>query len=959
MADLSPQEFVEKWRNTQLNERQSYQMHFADVCRMVGYETPSGSGTDAKGKEYLFEKPIPKNEAGKRGFADFYYQNHFAIEYKAPDKYETLDEALEQLDRYHPSMQGVDVLVVTDIDHWEIHTRFLNVPYTKLIFTHEEIVNPSIQRFLRNLFYNPDAFHPHQDREAVTKEAAEKFKDIVDNMRGEWQAKPDDIAHFLTKLVFCLFAEDVGLLPIVADGKGVFSFIVEETYTNSDAFKHSLHQLFKAMDEGGYSHSREIEYFNGALFKDQKVISLSVNARVKLRDATDMNWEFVEPTIFGTLFERAIDPKKRSQLGAHYTSREDIELIVKPVLMQPLERAWTDIQRKAQAERKKYDNATSGREKHKYVEALRELRSEILEQVRTIKVLDPACGSGNFLYISLQLLMELEHQILNDAVWGKIDALKDESLQVHPRQMYGIEINPIAHALAQIVVWIGYLQWRIQHNHSEFSVPILEDINENIVCKDAILAFDADGNPTEPTWAEVDVIVGNPPFLGDKKMRGELGDDYVEKLRTFYDKRVPGGADLVTYWFERARAHIEQEKVKRAGLLSTNSITMGANKNILKRIKNTGDIFMAWASREWMLDGANVFVSMVGFDDGKEKNRFLNDNPVLTIYPDLTSDIDLTLTQKLKENFNLCFLGVMKSGPFDIDEEIAKSLILQSNANSEYMNNTVVRPRLNGSDINRRWSKTYIIDFFGMDLKQAQNFIAPFQYLEKNVKPIRLKNKVKSLKQNWWLHARPRPAMRNAIKDLKRYIVTSEVSKHRVFVWLDIKIVPDHTLHVIARQDDYTFGVLHSKFHEIWSIRQGATLGDNPRYSSTTTFETFPFPVPPGREDWDDEHIKAIGNCAKQLHEERDAWLNPPNVKGKALKERTLTNLYNALMVFRGLDSIKIKASAGDFAPRLDELHRALDEAVCRAYGWDVSILDDEEAILSHLLALNLERAGD
>ncbi len=950
---MQPQEFVNKWAGTALGEKQIAQAHFLDVCRLVGAEMPGGVGKTQRGETFVFE-PSLKLPSG-HGFADVYYENHFAVEYKSPDKYKDLNAAYEQLQRYRENLKNPPLLVVTDINHWEIHTNFPNTEKRVYRFSHSEIAtNNEVLDWLRHMFRVPERLHPGRNTEQVTKEAAEAFQLIADNMR-DWNAAPTRIAYFLTKLVFCLFAEDVGLLPTASSDspQGIFTHIIQESRGKPNVFKQYVQNLFVAMNEGGEILMRDISYFNGTLFKVVTVETLRPNALNELAKAAELNWASIEPSIFGTLFERSLDPNKRSQRGAHYTSRDDILLIVEPVLMKPLRYAWDTVQLEAAPIRERYDKATTGRVKTNARNQLLTKRDEILARIRETTVLDPACGSGNFLYVSLQMLMDLEKEVIHHPLWA---GLQMATREVHPRQMYGIEIDPIAHALASIVVWIGYIQWRINNGYGqEFGEPILEELQGNIVCKDAILAFDEEGKPTKPRWPMVDVIVGNPPFLGGSKMRGELGDDYVVRLHRRYRGRVIASSDLVMYWFEKAREQIENGKVKRVGLLSTNSIRGGVNREVVKRIKNTGDIFMAWSDRDWILDGAAVRVSMTGFDDGSEGNKRLNGLPVKTINSDLTANVDITVAKRLARNSNLCFEGTKKAGNFDISKECAQSFLQDDDANSH-----VVRPWVNGSDIVRSPRNMWIIDFNMMSYDEAKTFTLPMQYVQKHVKPRRLSNAEKFSRENWWLHQRSRPEMRAAIScaGISRYVCTPRVAKHRIFVWFGINVLPDSATNAIARDDDYFFGVLHSKLHEVWSLRMGTSLEDRPRYTPTTTFETFPFPWPPGAEDRSHPAHAAISRAAEQLHAERDIWLNPEGLSENQLKDRTLTNLYNALSVFRGADSMKTKAAAADFAPRLDELHRQLDEAVCDAYGWKHEILDDEEEILRRLLALNLERVA-
>ena len=986
---MKAQVFVNKWANTVLNETQVAHAHFLDVCRLVGVEMPGGDGLTAEGDIFIFEQPVKKGSG--RGRADVYYEGRFAVEYKTPDKYKDLQAAFEQLTKYKDDLSNPPLLIVTDINHWEIHTNFVNTQNRPYVFHHDEIASSSeVRGWLHDMFFAPERLHPRSHTERVTQDAAKAFESIADNLR-QWDAEPTQIAYFLTKLVFCMFAEDVRLLPTAADDNpdGIFTHIVKQSRSKPSIFKQYLQNLFATMNIGGELLMREIRYFNGTLFIYTNVEVLSAEALDALVSAVKLNWKAIEPSVFGTLFERSLDPAKRAQLGAHYTSREDILLIVEPVLMQPLRYEWDTIQLEAEPLRKQYDNAKSGQARMTTVDKLLEMRERILDRIRRITVLDPACGSGNFLYVALQLLMDLEKEVIEHDLWS---GLQRATPEVHPRQMYGIEINPIAHALASIVVWIGYIQWRTNNAYTDtIRDPILEKLQGNIVCKDAILAFDDLKNPTEPDWPPVDVIVGNPPFLGDKRMRGEMGDDYVDGLRAFYEGRVPGGADLVTYWFEKARGEIQAGKVSRVGLLATNSIRIGTNRSVLSRIKTSGDIFMAWSDREWSLDGANVRVSMIAFDDGSENEKVLDGGRVSHINSDLTATVDIVDANSLNENENLAFLGVLKTGPFEISERVAASM-----RQSDIRNRDVVKPRLNGRDIVGGNSETWIIDFLDRTENEACRYKAPYEYLRKVVKPVRDRNRVKNLREKWWQHARPRYAMRAATTTLARFIATPEVTKHRIFVWIEKDTVPDHTLHVVAREDDYFLGVLHSSIHVLWAVRMGSTLGPAPRYNSSRTFKTFPFPWSPGAEDESHPAHAAISAAAKQLHEERHAWLNPATsphppapspkmregelgtgepatgdesplplygggglgVGAKALKDRTLTNLYNALQVWRKQDSIKTKPAAADFAPRLDELHRALDEAVCDAYGWEYGVLDDEEEILRRLLALNLERAG-
>ena len=622
--------------------------------------------------------------------------------------------------------------------------------------------------------------------------------------------------------------------------------------------------------------------------------------------------------------------------------------------------------------------------------------SQFAHELSQVRVLDPACGSGNFLYVALRRLLDLQKEVITHAARR---GLPDIPLTVGPHQLYGIEINEYAHELAQVTVWIGYLQWRHENGFAEMDDPVLRPLG-NIRHMDAILAHDADGHPVEPEWPAAEVIIGNPPFLGGKRLRSELGDAYVDDVFRVYDGRVPREADLVCYWFEKAREAIKIDYAKRAGLLATNSIRGGANRKVLDRIKDTGDIFMAWSDNSWILDGAAVRVSIIGFAGKSETNatKTLDGLNVSIINSDLSSTINVSEAKQLTENQHLSFMGVTPAGPFDIDGSLARKWIAESENNQK-----VVRPYYNGTDITRRPRDVWIVDFgVDMSIEDAGKYEAPFSYVQNNVYPIRKDNSRASYRDKWWLHAEARSGMRSALKPLSRYIGTSMVAKHRIFDWLEPEILPANLVIAIARDDDYFFGVLHSRLHELWALRMGTSLEDRPRYTPTTTFETFPFPWPPGAEgeqgsrgegeqgsrgageqggeesgqgrEAEDRRrlVEAIARRARELVAWRAAWLNPPPpAKGtldvaydRLIKARTLTNLYNGLVYYRDHKGTAFDRAAFDKETRggvsreeireLDDIHRALDAAVLRAYGWPDGLSD--EAILERLLDLNLMR---
>jgi len=912
-------DFVSKWQAATLTERQGAQMHFIELCDVLGQPHPSD-------ETYTFEKGAQKAE-GSRGFADVWKRSHFAWEYKG--KHKDLDAAYHQLLKFREDLENPPLLVVCDLVRFEVHTNFTGTAKRVYRFSLDDLLKSQATtacslaplEVLRALFSDPNRLRPDRSTAEVTEIAATEFASLADSLRKRGN-DPQRAAHFLMRLLFCLFAEDIGLLP-----SKLFSRLLERTRARPADFNTRLAELFQAMTKGGTFGIEDIAHFNGDLFTDAEVLDLSVVDLETLLRVSALDWSSIEPAIFGTLFERSLDLSKRSQLGAHYTSREDIQLIVEPVLMSPLRARWVEVRTKAE---KLLEEGKSRKTTPKKVQSsLRKLLLVFVDELSHVRVLDPACGSGNFLYVSLKLLLDLWKEA---SVYAATRGLPLLPYQVNPAQLYGIETNVYAHELASVVVWIGYIQWLHDNGFGVPPSPILQRLH-NIRRMDAVLIHDKDGKPVEPEWPDVDVIVSNPPFLGDKKMRAQLGDEYVDDLRRLYGERVPGSADFVAYWHERARRAIESSAAKRAGLLATNSIRNGANRRVLERIKKTGDIFMAWSDRPWVLDGANVRVSMVGFDDGTQKEKSLDGHPVDEINTDLTAGADLTRAVPLPENRGLCFLGMMKAGPFDIDDETAQGMLAGPANPNGRPNSDVVKRRLAGSDVVRRPGSGWIVDFgTAMSEADAALYELPFEYVRQHVRPIREKARRKHTREKWWIHGEARPGLRRAIASLARCIVTPEVSKHRVFAWMPTSTIPDHKLHVFARQDDYFFGVLHSRVHELWALSKCSTLEDRPSYNSKTTFETFPLPWLPGKEPEDDPRVKAIAAAAKGLVEKRD----PPDASPAELKKRTLTNLYNQRPQW------------------LDDAHRALDKAVLAAYGWPENIGDTE--ILERLLALNQQR---
>ena len=940
---MNTNEFVAKWRGSAGRERAGAQSHFIDLCSLVGEDEPNKG--DPTQTWYTFEKDT-KRSSGPRGWVDVWLQDKFAWEYKG--RHKDLQAAYKQCLDYHEALGNPPLLVVCDLERFEVHTKFTNheswtysFDLSDLLSNHFATVTTSagepppdapklrVMEVLKALWADPSRLMPQRTTEEITAEAASMFEGVVAELRRWGNTDDQRIARFVSRMVFCMFASDIGLLP-----RGAFSELLNAQAANAGVFREALADLFGTMVEGGRFGPQTIHWINGDLFADRDVPDDLTTQEIRILQQLDaLNWAEVEPAIFGALFERILAPGARAALGAHYTSRADIETLVEPVLMAPLRREWEAMRETAEeaAESAQQHGATAETQQKRIAETV----APFLDRLANVTVLDPACGSGNFLYVSLALLKGLEKEAI---AWAGARGVSFEP-RVHPRQLHGIEIDEYAHQLASMVVWIGYLQWK--HRNAmrlDNEEPVLEKL-EAIRLMDAIVDRSHPEGPREPAWPEADVIVGNPPFLGGKRLRTELRDDYVEALFQVWDGRVQHSADLCCYWHEKARRMVHAGKAKRVGLLATQAIRGPASRGTLERIKQSGDFFFAESNRAWILDGAAVRISMVGFDDGTETERILDGQSVDGINVNLTGGLPLTEAAMLAENGGVSFQGDIKAGPFVIEEQLAREMLATPNPDGR-SNTGVVRPWVNGEDIAGQPRGRWIIDFPpGTSQEEAELHEAPFEYVLAHVRPFRESARsTERGREQWWIHAAPRPAMRRTLGGLSRFIVTPRVAKHRLFQWIEPPTLPDVRLFVFARDDDYFFGVLHSRLHEMWTLELSSRHGDgnNPTYNNTTCFLTFPLPWPPGEEPSDDPLVRAIAEKARQLHEWREGWLNPEGLVADR-RQRTLTNLYNERPAW------------------LDTAHQELDEAVYAAYGWPPDLPDAET--LARLLALNLERA--
>ena len=944
---MTPYEFIEKWRASELKESSAAQEHFIDLCRLLDEPTPAES--DPTGERYCFERGARK-ETGGDGWADVWKRHHFAWEYKG--KHANLNAAFRQLRQYTRALENPPLLIVSDMLRFRVYTNWTNSVSRVHEFGLDDLTDAAVRDKLKWALSDPERLRPGETRQALTERAAAAFASLT---QGLWERghDPQVVAHFVNRLVFCMFAEDVGLLP-----SGMFARMLENARRKPEAFAGIASTLFGAMATGGWVGIEEVAWFDGGLFEDDSALPLDKTEIETVLATADLDWSEIDPSILGTLFERGLDPRKRAQLGAHYTDRDKIMLIIEPVIVRPWLAEWEAEKAEIAVCLQRADSARSRAAQTRQRGRAKGQLDAFLGRLRGFRVLDPACGSGNFLYLALRALKDLEHQVqLEAATMG----LPRTFPEIGPASVKGIEINPYAAELARVSVWIGEIQWMRRNGFSESRKPILKPL-DTIECRDAVLMEDG----REPDWPEADVVIGNPPFLGGKLLRGVLGGEYVEALQRLYGDRIHGEADLVCHWFDKAERLVAAGKIARAGLVATNSIRGGRNRSALDRIVECGAIHDAWSDEPWVVDGAAVRVSLVCF--GNElagRSARLNGQDAPRINPDLTAAVDLTHVSRLARNAGVAFMGDTKNGAFDVAGDLAREwLRLPANPNGR-PNADVLKPWVNGMDLTRRPAGKWIIDFgWTMSDNDAALYEAPFAYIADHVRPVRERNRARRVREFWWRHEAPRPNMWKALEELPRYIATPTVAKHRLFAWYDARICPDHQLIAIARDDDTTFGILHSRFHEAWSLRLGTWLGvgNDPRYTPTTTFQTFPFPeglTPdvPASDYANDPRAADIAEAARRLVELRDRWLNPPEwvewvdepvpgyprrpvprdeAAARDLKKRTLTNLYNQRPQW------------------LANAHAALDSAAAVAYGWPGDI--EEEDALGELLELNLNR---
>jgi hypothetical protein len=970
----------------------------------------------------MFERPVTFRHGDgseSSGRIDCYRRGAFVLEAKklsrAPGK--GFDDAMlraraqaEGYARALPAAEGrPPFLLIVDVGNViEIYAEFSRSGATYTPFpdsaSHRvslaDLEKVEIQERLRTIWLEPLSLDPTRTSAKVTRHIAIRLAEVAKTLEASGHSS-HAVAGFLTRCLFTMFAEDVGLLPRTQDNQGVFVDLLKRFRDDPDTLGNMMRALWHDMDRGGFSAvlTKEVLRFNGKLFKQPEVLPLKKEQVDLLLEAAMANWTEVEPAIFGTLLERALDPTERHALGAHYTPRAYVERLVLPTVIEPLRSDWANAQAAALVLAREADEF-EGKKREARLEAAREEVHRFHHALTQVRVLDPACGSGNFLYVTLEHMKRLEGEVLDllAALGDSQQRLDADGLTVDPHQFLGIELNPRAAAIAELVLWIGYLQWHFRtRGNAQPPQPVLKDF-ANIECADAVLAYDrtepahdAEGepltrwdgvsfkihpvtgeqvpdekarapqwnyiNPRKAKWPQADFIVGNPPFIGAATMRSALGDGYVEALRGAW-KDVPSSADFVMYWWQYAAEQVRNGFTRRFGLITTNSLRQTFNRRVVEQHLTAQpplSVIFAIPDHPWVDsgDGAAVRIAMTIGEAGTREGMLLtvskeeyvagDDAAHLdlihdsgSIHADLTVGANVASAVSLHALQKISSPGVKLHGAgFIVTPNEARKLGLDTVAGLEQH----IRPYRNGRDLTDTPRDVLVIDFFGLTSEDVRrHYPAAYQWLLERVKPERdAKSDSKDgagYAKYWWLFGKPRQELRKMLAGLNRYIATVETAKHRTFQFLDSDILPDNMLIAIASDDAFHLGVLSSRVHVAWSLAAGGTLEDRPRYNKTRCFETFPFPSDATALTL--ELRNRIAGLAEQIDAHR-------KLQQSAHPGLTLTGMYNVLEKLRCGEPLtakeKIIHEQGLIAV-LRTLHDELDATVLAAYGWS-DLTDD------------------
>ncbi|MBC7521493.1 MAG: class I SAM-dependent DNA methyltransferase, partial [Sandarakinorhabdus sp.] len=762
-----------------------------------------------------------------------------------------------------------------------------------------------VRALLIGIWTDPASVDPRRQAVRVTRDIAlrlasvskfletDRRKQLLSHTDSQMSQGIEDTSMFLMRMLFCMFAEDVGLLP----EKTFQNFLADSIGKSDQYWRAGLTDLWSRMNDANAANrywsfgDTVVRYFNGNLFSNFRIFDLPREQKGELLQAATSRWNEVEPAIFGTLLEQALTPGERAKLGAHYTPRPYVERLVDATIMDLLRAEW-DAVRLPKDPGKLSPPPAGGRSDSRSEPGEGPSLAAALAfhaRLAALKILDPACGTGNFLYVAMEQLLRLESDVL--VLIAQLGGAAKP--MVGPNQFLGLELNPRAAVIAELVLWIGWLRFRLANDPASIGEPVLPPLHNINFGKhggyDALLAGNTEtgetanlATPAPADWPAADFIIGNPPFIGGKDLRAKLGSDYAEALWQAAPA-IPKSADLVMQWWDRAAARLTAPgtRLRRFGFVTTNSITQSFSRRVIEarllppppaggRSRDghsagpgagsspaplSLSLVLAIADHPWTRTGKDaaavriaMTVAAAGDHDGTlititGESGLETDNPTLMetratgrINADLTTGTDVTNVVPLKANEGICSPGVKLHGAgFIVTPAQAAALGLGTRAGLE----AHIRPYRNGRDLLQRSRGVMVIDLFGLtEAEVRQRFPEVYQHLLVTVRDGRAAVVAKSATADakaylvtWWVFGKARSELRAALSGLPRYIATVETSKHRVFHFLDASILPDNMLVAIGSDDGFHHGVLSSSFHDHWSRLQGGTLEDRPRYS--------------------------------------------------------------------------------------------------------------------------------